>query len=156
MTAIKVIFELFTLDRANGRGGFGSQTAADLLWWPRRTPEKQTLGTVTASHKMLTLHALSSSLNAGTAKRGCLGRGEAFGCPPAVCPPNRPRPFAHSRFTIIFFQDWAGWGIFTVIPGNPRWTKGDSQHLEARPELQDWLRSELFTVKNYRTGPFAK
>ena len=31
---------------------------------------------------------------------------------------------------------------------------GDSQHLEARSELQDWLRLELFTVKNYRTGPF--
>ena len=58
-------------------------------------------------------------------------------------------------FTVIFFQDWAGWGIFTVIPGNPWRTKGDSQHLEARPELQDWLRSELFTVKNSRTGPFS-
>ena len=32
---------------------------------PRRTPEKQT------------------------------GRGEAFGCPPAVCPAERPRPFTH-------------------------------------------------------------
>ena len=64
---------------------------------PRRTPEKQTLGTVTASHKMLTLQALSSSLNAGTAKGGCVGRGEAFGCPPAVCPPERPRPFAQYR-----------------------------------------------------------
>ena len=40
---------------------------------PRRAPEKQTVGTVRASHKMLTLQALSSSLNAGTAKRGCLG-----------------------------------------------------------------------------------
>ena len=58
-------------------------------------------------------------------------------------------------FTVISFQDWAGWGIFTVIPGNPRSTKGDSQHLEARPELQDWPRSELFTVKNSRTGPFS-
>ena len=60
------------------------------------------------------------------------------------------------KFTVLFFQDWAGWGIFTVILGNPRRTKGDSQHLEARPELQDWLRSELFTVKNYRAGPFSK
>ena len=59
-------------------------------------------------------------------------------------------------FIVIFFQDWAGWGIFTVIPGNPQRTKGGSQHLEARPELQDWLRSELFfTVKNSRTGPFS-
>ena len=45
---------------------------------PRKTPEKQTVGTVTASHKMLTLQARSSSLNVGAAKKGCLGRG-AFG-----------------------------------------------------------------------------
>ena len=64
---------------------------------PRRTPEKQTVGSVATSHKMLTLQALLSSLNTGTAKRGCLGRGVAFGCPPAVCPPKRPRPFAHYR-----------------------------------------------------------
>ena len=66
-----------SLDRANGRGTFGSQTAADPPG-PRRTPEKQTVGTVTASPKMLNLQALSSSLNVGTAKRGCLGRGEAL------------------------------------------------------------------------------
>ena len=40
---------------------------------------KQAAGTVTASHKMPTLQALSSSLNAGTAKGGCLGRGKALG-----------------------------------------------------------------------------
>ena len=39
---------------------------------PRTIPEKQTVGTVTASHKMLTLQALSSSLNAGTATGGSL------------------------------------------------------------------------------------
>ena len=70
---------------------------------PRRAPEKQTVGTGTASHKMLTLQAVSSSLNAGTAKRGCLGRGEAFGCPSAICPPKRPRPFAHYRLTQVLF-----------------------------------------------------
>ena len=59
-------------------------------------------------------------------------------------------------FTVIALQDWVGWGIFTVIPGYPQRTNGDSQHLEARPELQDWLRSELFTVKINRTGPFSK
>ena len=69
----------FTLYRANGRGGFGSQTAADPASGPPTTPEKQTVGTVTASHKMLTLQALSSSLNAGNAKRGSLSRGKAFG-----------------------------------------------------------------------------
>ena len=55
---------------------------------PRRAPEKQTVGTVTASHKMLTLQALSSSLNAGTAKSGCLGRGEALGALRQSVPQN--------------------------------------------------------------------
>ena len=59
-------------------------------------------------------------------------------------------------FTVITLQDWVGWGNFTVIPGYPRRANGDSQHLEARPELQDWLRFELFTVKDYRTEPFSK
>ena len=49
-------------------------------------------------------------------------------------------------FTVITLQDWVSWGIFTVIPGYPQRTNGDSQHLEERPELQDWLRSELSTV----------
>ena len=44
----------------NGRGGFGSQTAAGN---PRKTPEKQTVSTVTACHQMLILQALSSSLS---------------------------------------------------------------------------------------------
>ena len=43
-------------------------------------------------------------------------------------------------------QDWVSWGIFTVIPGHPRRANGDNQHVEARPESQDWLRFELFTV----------
>ena len=66
---------------------------------PPKVPEKQTVGTVTASHKMLSLQALSSSLNAGTAKRGSLDQGKAFGWPPAVCPPKWPRPFARCRPT---------------------------------------------------------
>ena len=68
----RLFSEDLCLDRANGRGGFGSQTAAD----PPATlenPEKQTVGTATASHKILTLQALASSLNAGIARRGCLG-----------------------------------------------------------------------------------
>ena len=77
--------------------------------WPRRrpseNPEKQPVGTVTASHKILTLQALSSSLNSGTGKRGCLSRGKAFESPPAVRPPERPRPFARYRF-------WRGPKIF--------------------------------------------
>ena len=59
-------------------------------------------------------------------------------------------------FTIITLQDWVGWEIFTVIPGCPWRANDDSQHLEARPELQDWLRSKLFTIKKYRAGPFSK
>ena len=59
-------------------------------------------------------------------------------------------------FTVITLQDWVGWGIFAVIPGYPRGANGDSQHLEARTELQDLLRFELFTVKKYRTRPFSK
>ena len=46
-------------------------------------------------------------------------------------------------FTVIALQDWVDWEISTVIPGYPRRANSDSQHLEARPELQDWLRSEL-------------
>ena len=67
------------LYRANGRGGFGSRTAADPSGDPPKVPKKQTVGTVTASHKVLSLQALSSSLNAGTAKRGFLGQGKACG-----------------------------------------------------------------------------
>ena len=57
-------------------------------------------------------------------------------------------------FTVIALQDWVGWGIFAVIAGYTRRANSDSQHLEARPELQDRLRSELFTVKNTGQGPF--
>ena len=60
-------------------------------------------------------------------------------------------------FPIITLQDWVSWGIFTVIPGYPRRAKnGDSQHLEARPELQDWPRFELVTGKITRQGPCRK
>ena len=92
---------------------------------PHRAPEKQTVGSVTASHKMLTLQASSSSLNAGTAKRGCLGRGEAFGCPPAFCPPKRPRPLAHYRSTKATLGlarpfEWASSPKFAC---SPRWDR---------------------------------
>ena len=58
------------------------------------------VGTVTASHRTLTLKALSSSLNAGTAKRGCLGRVEALGCLLAICPQN-----GHAHLHIIDFSE---------------------------------------------------
>ena len=45
-------------------GGFGSQTAADQPATPGEPKERLFVGTVTASHKMLTLQALSSSRDA--------------------------------------------------------------------------------------------
>ena len=62
---------------------------------PCRALQKQTVGTVTASQKTLTLQALLSSLNAGAAKGGCL----RLWCPPAVCPPEQPLPFTHHRLS---------------------------------------------------------
>ena len=75
--------------------GLGHKLLLTLSSDPHRAPEKQPVSTVTASHKMLTLQALSSSLNASTARKGCMGQGQVFGCSPAVCPPKRPRPCAH-------------------------------------------------------------
>ena len=48
-----------------GPEGLGRELLLILSGDPRRAPEKQNVGTVTASQKMLTLQALSSSLNAG-------------------------------------------------------------------------------------------
>ena len=59
--------------------GLGRGLLLTPLGTPRKSLKSRTVGTVTASHKMLTLQALSSSLNAGTAKRGFLGQGKAFG-----------------------------------------------------------------------------
>ena len=58
--------------------------------------------------------------------------------------------------TVITLQDRVSLGIFTGTPGYPLRANGDSQLLEARPELQDWLRFEFLTAKNCRTGPFSK
>ena len=74
------LVSLISLFQANGCGGFGSQTAADPPRQPPKTPEKQTAGTVTASHKMFTVQAPSRSLSmpalqreAGWAKEKLLG-----------------------------------------------------------------------------------
>ena len=70
---------------------------------PRRTPEKQTAGTVTASHKILTLQALSSS-QCQRCREGVPGPRRGFWVPSsaqAVCPPERPRPFTHYRQKLI-------------------------------------------------------
>ena len=55
---------------------------------PCRTPEKQTVGIVTASHKMLTLQALSSSLIASTVKEGLPGPRRGFGALRQSVPQN--------------------------------------------------------------------
>ena len=94
------------LYRANGCGGFGLQTAADPHWWPPQSPWKADLGYCDSISQMLSLQTPSSSLNAGTGKRGCLGRGEAFGWPAAICPPKRLRPFAYYRVKCRLWYSW--------------------------------------------------
>ena len=42
--------------------------------------------------------------------------------------------------------------MLTVIWGNRRGANIDSHKQQMRPELRDWLRFELFTVKGYRTA----
>ena len=59
--------------------GLGRKLLLTPLAPPGKPPEIQTVGTAAASDKMLTLQALSSSLNARTKKRGCLGRGKLLG-----------------------------------------------------------------------------
>ena len=81
---------------------------------PGEPHEKQTVGTVTASHKMLTLQALSSSLNAGTAKRGCLGRGKAFGVTSGTLSPKT----AASIYTLKAFSPKKGL-VFAVNGASP-------------------------------------
>ena len=60
--------------------GLGRKLLLTHLVTPGFPPEKQTVSTVTASDQ-----------------RGCVGQGKAFGWPPAICPPKRPRPFTHFR-----------------------------------------------------------
>ena len=61
-----------------------------------RTEEKQIVGAIVASHKVLTLQALSSSPNASAAKRGCLGQ-RLFRVTSGSLSPKRPRPFTQYR-----------------------------------------------------------
>ena len=72
------------LCRANGRGGFGSQAAADPPGDPRRAPKKQTVGTVMASQKMLTLQAISP----GAAKGGAWAEERLFCVPSGSLSPR--------------------------------------------------------------------
>ena len=69
---------------------------------PSRTSEKQTVGTVTTSHKMLTPQALSSSQNAGAEKRGCLGEERLLGDLRQSVPQNG-RVHLHNIVTLRIF-----------------------------------------------------
>ena len=93
-----------------------------------RTPEKQTLGTVTVSQNMLTLQALSSSLNAG-AERGSAWDEERLWVPSGSLSPRT----AASIYTLQIFQgllvpEYPGmfWGFCfqeTTRPENPGFKK---------------------------------
>ena len=96
--------------------GFGSQTAADTPRRPPTTPEKQTLSTVTASHSMLRLQALSSSLHAGTAKRGHLGRRRSFWVTSGSLSPET----AASMYT---FRVFLNLGFANLGPSGPKLEK---------------------------------
>ena len=107
---------LLVLHRANGRGGFGSQTAADPSGDPRKALEKQTVGTVTASHEMLSLQALSSR----HCKEGLPGpRGESV--------PQNGRVHLHST-------DWGGGSLrmqtASLLPFGPEAPRTIGEHFE--------------------------
>ena len=75
---------------------------ANCRWPPssgdaRKIPEKQTVGTVTASCKMLTLQALSSKLNAGTGKGGAAWAEERLLGALRQSVPQTGRPFLNYR-----------------------------------------------------------
>ena len=65
---------------------------------PHRTPGKQTVGTVTASQKMLSLQALSSSQCRHCEERLPGPRKGFLGDLRNSVPPKGPRPFTHYRF----------------------------------------------------------
>ena len=48
-------------------------------------------------------------------KRGCLGRGKAFGGPPAVRPPERPRPFTHYRNNKLVVCNFYAEALFCAL-----------------------------------------
>ena len=101
-TSLSSVWFAVDLDRAHGRGGFGSQTAADPLWWPPQSPWKADLkcfDSISQNANPASTFELSQCLRC---KEGLPGPRKAFGCPPAVCPPRRPRPFAHYSFSWFY------------------------------------------------------
>ena len=97
----------------------GRKLLLTLSWGRPENPEKQTVGTVTASHKMLTLQALSSSLNAGAAIRKILVSIKFL---PAILGPDMAAPILWAPGKIAFFlqenllalqSPWPGTGVLT-------------------------------------------
>ena len=77
------------LDRANGRGGSGSQAAADPPSDLRRTLKSRLWDTNPASTFKLS--------QCWHCKVRLPGPRRALGSPPAICSPERPRPFTRYR-----------------------------------------------------------
>ena len=68
--------------------GLGRKLLLTPLWWHPKNPWKADCRYSDSISQMLTLQALSSPFNAGTAKRGDLGRGKALGDLWQSVPPN--------------------------------------------------------------------
>ena len=94
---------------------------------------------------------LSSSFNASTAKRGCLGRGKVFGWPPAICPPKRPRPFTHYRDLV------ASTHCQEVLTGTDlrRQTKPHTQIFLHKPTLSQWGKVGKFREFRETSGELS-
>ena len=85
------------LYRAKERGGFGSQTAADPLWWPPQNPWKADRGYCDSISKNAQPASVFELSQCRPCKGGLPGPRRGLGCPPAVCSPERPHPFTHYR-----------------------------------------------------------
>ena len=121
----------FGLARANGCGGFGSQTAADPSGDPGRTRKSR----LWALWQHLTKyqpckHSRALSMLA-LQREAAWAEDKLLGSPLAVCPPERPRPFTRYRFGVILIDREriqiskicdSEWGVF----GKDFYRKGNS------------------------------
>ena len=90
---------------------------------PRRTPEKQDVGTVTASQKMLTLQALLSSLNAGVQRGASWAEERLLGALRQSVPQNgRVHLFTHHRLLDRCDQTCLQWARSNLV-GPAEWPK---------------------------------
>ena len=91
----------FCLYRANGRVGFGLQTAAEPPpppGNPQKTSEKQTVGTVTASHKTPHPPSTFELSQRRHCKERLPGPRKGLWVTSSSLSPKRPRPFTRCRF----------------------------------------------------------